>query len=488
MNGKLQGIIICVVVILCLGGTLLFLNLTGGQDSDNSGSEESSAVSSQEEKEILIIDSSSEKINSVEISNENGKFTVERPASGKTAWCINELEGINQSQNSEKSLIENVAQLEAEKLVEENTDDPDKYGLKNPVAEFTVTFSDNSKRIFQIGDVTPEKSKYRYLTEKDTGKVYTVKSSVIDDFIDGKEQFIDPLLIESPEEVEFGTMTIKRPDIDYDITFIQDTDDTTDMMSAQIMVSPIYSYLNGSSSQNTTHGLWGLTADSAVCLFPDDNDKKEYGITSPTATVIYKSDTEDYKLYIGNPIYSKNSEGKDNSTVAFYYCYLEGVDGVDCIWKISAEDLPWADVMPEDIITTVMTYNNIADIDNIIVKRGSQTTKYTLTSEDDELKTAAIDGKKTDTEKFKTFYQYFLSCPTTEIWYKEPDGEKFMSVEIKVGNKTDILEFFTSKSSERKAIVKRNGKTSFRIPLDWTDKFVNNMESLEKGGEILTSY
>lgn len=488
MNGKLQGIIVCAVVLLCLGGMLLFLNLTGKNSSEDSESAESYAVSKDEDEEILIIDSSSDKITGVEISNANGTYTVEKSKSGKTSWNVPELKGINQALNSETSLIEGVSQLSAKKLVEQKAEDLEKYGLKDPEGTFTVSFSDGGKRTFQIGSETPEKTKTRYFTEKDTGKVYMVMNTAVSEFLEGKEQFINTSLIESPEQVEFGTMTIKRPDIDYDIVIEQDTDETTDMMSAQIMTSPIYSYLNGSSSQNTTHGLWGLKADSAVCLFPSDSDKKQYGIDDPTATVIYKSDTESYKLYIGDPMYSKNSEGEENSTVAFYYCYLEGVSGEDCIWLISAENLPWATVKPEDIITTIMTYNNIANIDSIVVKQDDKTTEYTLASEDENLKSAKIDGKDTDADNFKLFYQYFLSCPTTEIWYNEPEGKSFMTIEIKTGDKTDTLEFFKDKTSDRKAIVKRNGKTSFRIPMDWTEKFVKNMEALENGDEILSSY
>lgn len=490
MNGKLQGIIICAVVIVCLGGMLLFLNLTGNDKTDNSSAEESSAVDSQKDETVLIIDSSSDKILTVEAKNSKGGFTIEKPKSGKTSWIVPELNGLNQSLTAEKSLMDNISQLEAKKLVEKDAKDMDKYGLKNPVAEFTVTFSDNSTRTFYVGDETPEKDIYRYLTEKDTNTVYSVMITRISEVLEGKEQFIETLLIAAPQEIQFGTLTIKRPDIDYEMKFVQDTADDNDMMSAQIMTAPIYSYLNGSTSQDITHGLWGLTADSAVCLFPDDGDKEEYGINKPLATVVYEGVGENYTLYIGNPEYSKNSEGEDNSSIAYYYCYVEGVDGADCIWKVPSESLPWATVMPQDIITTIMTYNNIVNIESFIVEADGKKTEYTVEAdkETEEVTAVAINGKETDVDSFKTFYQYFLSCPTTEIWYTEPEGESFMSISIDTGESKDMLEFFYDSNSSRKAIVKRNGQTSFRIPLDWTEKFEGNMNALENGGEILASY
>lgn len=491
MNKKLQGIIICVVVILCLGGTLLLLNLTGDNGKDNSiTSESSSASDSKEDNSILIIDSSSDKVTSVDVSNKLGKFTIQKDTTGKTLWNVKELKGLDQSQSLIELIMDKVVQYKSDKLVEEKAENLNKYGLDNPEAEFTVNFSDKTKRTFLIGNKAPDETKYRYVTEKDSGKVYLVTKGYTNDFLEGKEQYVSISLIDSPEEVDFGELTISRKDLNYKMKFVQDTsgDEDNGMMSAQVMVQPIYSYLNGSSSQNVTHGLWGLKANSAVEIYPDDAAKKKYGITDPVATVDYKGEDDYFTLYIGNPIYASNENGEKSDTIVGYYCYLKGVDGKDCIWEIPADSLPWTTVVPEDIITTIMTYNNISKIDTISVEGKDINKKYELSSEEEELKSAKSNGKDVNVEDFKTFYQYFLSCPTSEIWYKNTAGDKFMTIKIQSDDNTDTLEFYKDKSSERKVVVKRNGQTSFRIPLAWCEKFNKNIESLENGGEIFASY
>ena len=491
MNGKLQGIIICAVVILCLGGTLLVLNLTGDSNSkDSSNAESSSAVESKEDNSFLIIDSSSDKILGVDVSNEKGKFSIIKDESGKTLWSVKELKGLDQSQSLLSNIMDKVIQYKGEKLVEENAEDLNKYGLKNPQAEFTVKFSDNTKRTFLIGNKAPDDKKYYYITEKDSNKIYLVAKSYINDFLKGKEQYVSISLIDSPEEVDFGELVISRKDLDYKMKFIEDKsgDEDNGMMSAQIMVSPIYSYLNGTTSQNVTHGLWGLKANSAVVTFPKDSDKKKYGISDPLATIDYKGESEHFTLYIGNAIYATTSKGQKSDTIVGYYCYLTGVDGKDCIWEIPAENIAWTDIVPEDIITTIMTYNNISKIDTMSIKSNDVSKKYELKSENEDLKSVKSDGKDIKVEDFKTFYQYFLSCPTTEIWFKNTAGDKFMTVEINSGDNTDKLEFFKDKSSERKAVVKRNGQTSFRIPMEWCEKFNQNINALDNGKEILASY
>lgn len=52
------------------------------------------------------------------------------------------------------------------------------YGLQNPTLEFTITFLDGESHSFAIGDVNPV-SGYRYLLEKDTGKVHTINPALL---------------------------------------------------------------------------------------------------------------------------------------------------------------------------------------------------------------------------------------------------------------------------------------------------------------------
>lgn len=50
-----------------------------------------------------------------------------------------------------------------------------------------------------------------------------------------------------------------------------------------------------------------------------------------------------------------------------YYCYFEGVKGVDAIYLVSADNLPWATIKAEDVITSLMTSNYLVDLKNVEV-------------------------------------------------------------------------------------------------------------------------
>lgn len=488
MNGKLKGIIACAVIVVCLAGALIALDLTDKNDTDSSSAASSSTAESDES--IMLIDSSEENINAVEISNEHGKFKIEKSSSGKTAWFIQALDGLNQSASEQASLIGDAAQLEAKKIVEENAEDLSKYGFDKPQSTFEVQFDDNTTKTFVVGDSLPEETRYSYIKEKNSNTVYTIFSNSVKRFASDKRDFLDKTLLAAPEEEEevYGKLTVKRADLIGDMVFTDDSNMDSSMMSAQVMISPIYSYLNGTASSATTHGLWGLTAESAEVMFPKAGDLKKYGIDNPVATVLYSGNGNEYRLRIGDPVYNKDSEGKDTTEIGAYYCYLEGIDGIDCIWKVAADSLPWTTVVPEDIITSVMTYNDITTVDEISVSYDGKTTDYGVVSDDSDVKSASISGKETDVDQFKSFYQYILTCPTSEIYSVDPEGDSFLSIEIKAGKHKDRLEFFKDDKSERKAIVKLNGVTSYKIPIKWTEKFVKNMDLLAEGKEVEESY
>ena len=57
---------------------------------------------------------------------------------------------------------------------------------------------------------------------------------------------------------------------------------------------------------------------------------------------------------------------------------------MDCIWIVAADSLPWTTVVPEDIITSVMTYNDILTVDKILVDISGKTTVYSVESDDEK--------------------------------------------------------------------------------------------------------
>lgn len=508
MNSKVKSIIICVVVIICLGVTLLVLNLTGNKDDSTSSSDISPSVVDSVETIPLINDIADDLDNTyvkaVKVRNENDSFTVSQIKNKTNEWEIKALDGIEQSSIAYSGMTSVIASLSATDIAEENAEDLLKYGLKKAKAEFTVTFSDdnNTKRTYLIGDIAPNEDDY-YVCEKGKNTVYTVASGVLSYFFYTKEDFIALTMLEKPlsdsDYPDFIRETITSKSLDYDMVIENPKVHRANMLSAQVMTEPVYAYLDATNSAEITHGMWGLSANSAVLAKPDEKDFKTYGLLNPTTKVKLETSAGTYTLYIGDPVYAKDSKGKDTTTVEFYYTYLDGVSGKDVIFKVLADSLPWAGAEPSDFISSLMTYNAATDLKSVSVDDGKEKNVFKLKAEIDPdaqviegedpemmLTSVKLNGKELNLDVWKSWYQVLLQCPTSEVYFKDPETKCYLTVSINRNDGGgDVLQFY--KDTARRTIVKLNGKTSYRIKTSYVNKLVSDMQRAIEGKEIQTN-
>lgn len=498
MNSKVKGIIAGSVAVVLLGSAVVVLQKTGNPNTDSSSSSADTSVEHdhEHEDEVLILENTAQRITSVKIENSFGKFTVEKPASGKSSWHIKDLAKVNEDSDLENSLIETVGQMTAYKLVEENCEDFSKYGLDKPTASFTVTYDDKSEKKINIGSKAPNNDRYYYVSIDGEKAVFMLLETKVNYFIKPVTQYVSTVLISKPDsetEIEYGKETIERKDLDYKIVFENDNSGRTDMVSTQVMTEPVFSYLNVSNSTTVTHGMWGLTAQTCKEINVDDKIKKKYGIDKPICKVTLKGKDYDYTLYIGNEAKNKTISN-DSETVTGYYCYLEGVAGADCIYEISADSLPWLTFKPSDVTLGIITTNYLVDLDELGVTIDGKKHIYKINSSEStddskgELQSASMDGKPLDNDLFKSFYEYLVGCPTSEMYFEEPQS-KSPEFEITMKTKdgiTDKIEFY--KDSSRRYIVKINSKPAYRINSSWAETFIKNVENLENKKAIEKSY
>lgn len=498
MNGKVQGIIICGVIAASLAGVMVFLNATGDSPQKDESSSVAETTSSKDES-VLILDRA-EDISTVHITNESGEYTLEKSGSGKSLWTIGELGTVSQNNTLKDSLRDACGNLTAKKLVEENASDMSKYGLDKPIASVTITYSDESRTVLDVGTTAPNE-RYSYARIQGENSVYMVLGSRLSYFTNPVTAYAELNLIAQPSDEEwpdYGVETITRKDWDYEVTFENDPQDNEAMLSSQVITSPIFSYLNITGSSDVTHGMWGLTASECVVLEPEQEELDEYGLADPFCTVNLKGEGYDYNLLIGDPIKAVDSEGSETDAVTGYYCYLENDSGKNAVYSVGVDSLPWATFEVKDVISNIMTSNYLVDLSEISIEYKGEKTVYEITSNGSSSETledgSAADvtsvkcgGKELDIYNFKSLYQFMMTCPTNEIYFTEPEGESEMTiVQTRADGGSDTIELY--KDTSRRYIVKLNGKTSFRIQSTWIDTLVKNMDNIKNGKEVDDNY
>lgn len=511
MNSKIKGIIVGVVVMVCLGATLLLLKLTDPAKNTDSSSQKDNTSSIadellEDENVYPLTEIDKNSVSKITFVNEHGELVIERTekapsADGTAVWQLTNLDGVRQNKTFVNACVNICSGLKGREIVEENASDLSKYGLSEPKARITISSDNSPDRIFNIG-IEIAQGGYYYLCEEGSNTVYTVLQQNVNYFMQSELYFTNSVLVDTPSDSAWPTidrLTIKREDIDYDMVFVTVPEDEIPigMSSNQAMIKPVYQFLNITASADVTHGIWGLTASEAVLLHPTDEDKEKYGLKEPFAKVILDTDSDDYTLSIGNPVYALDDNGEETTTVSGYYCFLNAKD-TDCIYIIPATECVWATVVPGDIILGMMTNNLFVDLDTITLQTTDKTVSVDVyahedenpdDSIDDEVFEVKIDGKTVETELFQDWYVYWLECPTDETYFTPLTGEEelYLTVTIKLENgKEQIVKFYTS--TNRRLIAELDGSVGYIIPTSYADTLMENIQRVVDGESMITTY
>lgn len=511
MNSKVKGIIVGVVVLVCLGATMLLLKLTDPSRNTDSSSQKDNTSSIadellQDENVYPLTELDRNTVSKIVIENEHGELVIDRTqkaptADGTAVWELSNLGGVRQNNTFVNACVNICSGLKGREIVEENASDLSKYGLSEPKAKLTISTDSGADKVFNIG-IEIAAGGYYYICEEGSSTVYTLLAQNATYFFEDTLYFANSVLVDTPSDTAWPTidrLTIKREDIDYDMVFVTVPEDEipVGMSSNQAMIKPVYQFLNITASADVTHGIWGLTASEAVVLHPTDEDKEKYGLAEPFAKVILDTDADDYTLSIGNPVYVLDDNGEETTTVAGYYCFLNAED-TDCIYIISSNECRWATVLPGDIILGMMTSNLFVDLDMITLQTPDKTVSIDVYAKEDEnpddsvkdeVFEVKIDGKEVETELFQDWYVYWLECPTDETYFTPLTGEEelYLTVTIKLENgKEQIVKFYTS--TNRRLIAEIDGNVGYIIPTSYADTLMDNIRRVVDGKSMITTY
>lgn len=500
MNSKTKGIIACGVVMASMAGVMVFLNLSGkGNDTNASSAAENEnkvvsdvAADLEEKEDIFVLERGAGDIKAIKVTNEKGGFTFDKPASGKSDWTVEEIDGLTQNIVLENNMYNATGPMTAYKTAEEGVSDWAKYGLDKPRATVEVTYSDDTKAVMEIGDESPE-DKYSYARIQGKDTAYMIDDAKLAYYLDPATEYADLSLIAQPEEGEeppYGVMTITRSDWNDPVVIENEVETVKGMLSEQVISSPIYSYLNMNDSPPVTHGMWGLTAEECITAFPTDEQLKEYGLDEPACVVALKGEGYDYTLKIGDKVYEDTEKEGEVAAMRGYYCTIEGVTGKNAVFLVKGDNLPWATFRIEDITSDIVLPHFLIDMKDVTISYKGEDYLFDVTtapSKNDETHTEVTEiklgGKDIDVKNFKTYYEYLMTCPSNEICFDEPEGEcEFAIAEHMKDGREDKLEFF--KDTSRRYIVKHNGKPSYRIQSTWLDTLIKNVDNLKNGQPI----
>ncbi len=508
MSNTAKGLIAGIAAVVLLGGGIAAMKLTEPKNENDSSS------SLEENQNLSIYSGSADDIESVEVLNSNGGYTLTRThkaekkneettaaqttavtddskTSDVNTYTIKELENVKLDSSLIDNIPTNAATLTAQRIIDENPTDLSKFGLDSPKATVTVKFDGSDAKTVKllVGNDTPAGDIYVKLGDSNT--VYSVSSSFIKAYTYEKEYFVSLICVEKPADEDtpiVSSVVVDRADLDYDIELDYDplsggNSESGGTTATHVMSSPVNAYLNVSDSVKYTHGIFGLKASSVLSISPSEQELEFAGITNPLCTVT--TTLEDGTRYVLKIGVKYGADGDSEKTR--YIGYLEGTD---VLWLFDSSSVPWVEMKPEDAMSSMVFGSYIYDVSGITINTADSALSFKCTGDSADNFKVSLDGKDFDFERFKSFYQALIKAPAEEICLTEDGiGDRLASVTITKtdGSPAENIEFYQAENN--KVIIKKDGKVCFKCRASYVQKsLLPNIENVNGDSDFVTNW
>lgn len=494
MNKKIIGLIGGCVLIAGLAGAVAVVSQKQAAEQSSSEAEEAEQSSTVDPALLVLSEQEPNHVASVAITNSTGSFEIIRTAEADAdagtdaVFGVKGWEDIPTNTSVAWTLANNIATLSATSIVLEDCTEMEKYGLGDDAATAEMTFDDGSTFAFRVGSsVSDGENNYFAVEGEDT--VYAVKTSLVANYLKAAEDFLSLTLLEAPAENEYpivNSLTVSREDMEKDIVLTYNDDanseNTGGTAASHEMTSPISAYLSVERSTDIITGIFGLSADGILKLYPEAGDLKEYGLDTPFGTAVMDCDDGNvYTLNIGDRFTETDEE-----TGASVACYPVMLEGIDVIYKMAEENCLWADVTPTDLASSLVLATYVWDIEEMnITAEGQESMHFEITGEDKDTAVVKLNGETCDTERYRLFYTFLLETEAESVALdEEPAGEPEITLYFRTRDGSKEQEICFYRQDAFNCLITINGVSSFSCRASFMDTFKENMARFDTDEEF----
>jgi hypothetical protein len=290
---KIRGLLVATVVLAALAGVLYW--------SDHRKSSAEAAKPSEATPSILKLDQNS--ITKLELKKKDAPAIV--LAKNGADWTITEPKPFAADQSTVSTIVESVASLNSERLVDEKDSNPQRYGLEPPALELDITEKDNKTQQLLLGDATPTGGAL-YAALVGDARVFTIpeykKGSIDKSLNDLRDK---RLLTVNPSKIASLELSGKNGDIEFGYTkdgwqILKPKPMRTDANAVSEMVEKLTDArmdLSGSTTAKETESAFSRGTPIATVKVKDESSTQElqvrknkdsYYVTSSVVEGAYK--------------------------------------------------------------------------------------------------------------------------------------------------------------------------------------------------------
>lgn len=464
---RVWKIILLIIILGGLIGAYFYLS----KNPQNKTEEDKVA----ETKTIEILKLDENKISKITLNNEKGSISfVKRD----DKWVYEEKPDLKLDENMVNSVVQNFTALNAEKSVEKEPSDLEKYGLKDTKNTATATLQDGSTYTLELGNQTPSGSSF-YLKVKDKNEVYTVSESA------GKAIKYSINDLRTKELTTINTSDLKYlkivnskgETIEIKPNDAQNDEEKQYGINSYIMTKP-YSTVRGVDSTKLTDLTDAISGISIIDIVSDSSSELDkYGLDEPQLELLAKDSKNELHLYFGKET--------DDGNVAFK------VSGSPEIYTVSKSSIEALNVNAFDLMDKLIYIVNIDSVDGITIENGSQKDVITLSrttkkaekegEKDETVTTYKINDKEVSEDPFKDFYQVLIGFTAEGVNDKTLSEKPELRIVYDLNSankKTAVVSFVSYNNDFYAAFV--DGKSQFLVSKLQVEKMLNELNKIKQ--------
>ncbi|HPD00608.1 MAG TPA: DUF4340 domain-containing protein [Acetivibrio sp.] len=406
-----RNIVILVVVLVALIGAYLIVKPLVGTEEE---------VSTR----IEVVEMDSEKVVEVTIENSDGKFVFKK---NEDQWVMISGGDFVIDTYRIDSIVSNVCDLYAYKIVEENPEDLGLYGLDKPVL-VSVKTSEGETVEIEVGNLTATKQAY-YMKKKGENTVYTIPDFAGEVLSSRKTDLRNKYVLDVTSSEVTELVLTKDGKVTFNAVKVPD--------SGWTIKEPIESGVDMIRLNNALEEL--VRAEVIDYIEEDAKDLSKYGLDEPSYIVKAAAGNLKVTLLLGDV--------KEN------YKEVYGMfEGTNEVFVINPNTLGFLDITSVEIIDGFIYAPYIYDVTDIEVKMDGETINLKIekiedtssggdeqTSGQDSEANFYVNGRnvnekgKDGISKFKSYYQSLISITADDI---DPnalvEGEPEISITYKL--------------------------------------------------------
>lgn len=449
-NKLLRNIIIAVVCLAVLIG-LYFLveKMPGKSDGDDLSSSDYVTISEEDYNNIV----------KVSVENAHGSFTLIKNGD---SWFSSDDDKIELSNDRVTSLLTSISTIVGN-VIEEETEDFEKYGFSNPSASVSYELSDGKKISFVLGSETPSGSGY-YMKTDNSNTVYVLPdykcSSVLQQLKDFRNSDVLSVNSENIKNVTVtnknGSFTIKkRSETDYSNSAME--------FSSWVVTKPNVIAGNDEKIEQFLFTNMQLSAEEYFSDNPAEYSK--YGLDNPSCTIEYV-----------------NNDG--SSTVIKFGKITEGniyvkLEGKNQIFSVPIGELNVTDIKALDVSSTLAILEKIDNVSSVIIETNGGTYEMKIDRSGDEEK-YFLNDKSVKEDDFKALYQKIIGVTIEGAVSAAGSGDFVCQVTFKYLKDLDdkVVSFYTYQ--DRFASIIINGNLNYYTQLSQIQNIIDGAAELAK--------